>query len=366
MNWRSAFYAVIGGCAGACLMLVVGLFILLKTQNDGGHSHRERIGGITSSGEHGSTTQNRTLDIELLIGGGVGALLTLAVGALTQRGAASYGNATFDKITCTELEVVQPTGKCQVLITSSKDGGFITAFGGDNHIVLGMGATEYGGQVDVFGKDGQLTTMDSGEHGGRVKVSGKDKKSSGAMFVSEGGGMFGVVDKDEDAVVTITAGEHGGEINLISKDTKSGTHLGVDENGGRIEVNSKVGKSCVLMNFGETTSMVSVLDRKGKSGACMGIDEHGGQVSLLGDEKVLAQIGALEHGSRITLADKSEDPRMGMEVDESSANIYVAGRGGVPKSFMNVIDRSAFVGVTETNNTERGQVLTGDGLETVS
>ena len=83
-------------------MLGVGLFILLKAQNDGGHSDTVRIGGISTSGNRGSATKNRALDIKLLIGGGVGALLTLAIGALTQRGAVSYGNATFDKITCTE------------------------------------------------------------------------------------------------------------------------------------------------------------------------------------------------------------------------------------------------------------------------
>ncbi len=145
MGRKEALYAVIGGCVGACLMLGVGSFIQLNAQSQDVHSETVRWSGSGNSDDGGNATRNGAIDVKPLIGGVVGALFTLLVGAFTHRRPASYGDVTFDKITCTDLEVVQPNGTRQVWIRVNEDGGLISVFAKDSLSGVGMGIAEHGG-----------------------------------------------------------------------------------------------------------------------------------------------------------------------------------------------------------------------------
>ena len=60
------------------------------------------------------------------------ALATLGVGLFAPMGvgAQSYNqDAVFGKITCTEIEVVDPSGKLRCSITSDKHGGYVGVLG---------------------------------------------------------------------------------------------------------------------------------------------------------------------------------------------------------------------------------------------
>ena len=110
-----------------------------------------------------------------VIGGVVGAILTMVVGSFSPLGAQSQSDVSFGKITCKEL------------VVENKDGS-TAAY---------MAVGEYGGLVGVYGKDGGMAFMGVGEDGVIVAVHGKDGKSSASMRISEEyGGMVGETDKN--------------------------------------------------------------------------------------------------------------------------------------------------------------------------
>ena len=145
-----------------------------------------------------------------VIGGCVGAVLTMVVCSFLPLGAQSQGDR-FGEITCTGLKVVGPDGSLQVrlggdllndgdhasvFISDLGYGGAIMCFSKDAGSVL-LGATKYGGTVHVFGtgKDPAQARMMVDEHGAKVRVIGEGRDGQAHMSVDEYGGAVSVFGK---------------------------------------------------------------------------------------------------------------------------------------------------------------------------
>ena len=162
-----------------------------------------------------------------VIGGVIGAVLTMATGMFSPLGAQTGArDAEFETITCREIKVVDAEGE----------------------LGASMRGDEYGkgGVVRVYSKDGKTgASMVVDEHGGRLRVVGEEGKSRAEMGIY-GGGYVLVADKD-----TLTSGasmriyEHGGAVSVFGG--ISGASMGVNEYGnGEVTTTDKNGKLATL------------------------------------------------------------------------------------------------------------------------
>ena len=122
-----------------------------------------------------------------VIGGVVGAVLTMVcclfMPFVAQSQSEVAPDGVFGQITCRGMKVVDSEGKLGVLI-----------FNGD-----------YGGRVDVFGKDGNPRAgMLITEHGGQLAVLDKDHKAGVVMAVTKyGNGAVNTWDKNGSPLATL-------------------------------------------------------------------------------------------------------------------------------------------------------------------
>ena len=131
-----------------------------------------------------------------VIGGCVGAVLTLLVSSFSPLGAQNKSDGSFGKITCAELEVVRPDGTRGVWIMGGRDGGFVRVLNRDGESKASMVVSEEVGFVFVHGKDGKSgAVMSVDKDDGFVSVSGKEGESA-SMSVHKDGGVVRVSDKD--------------------------------------------------------------------------------------------------------------------------------------------------------------------------
>ena len=115
-----------------------------------------------------------------VIGGVVGAVLTMAAGLFSPLGAQDE-DASFGTVTCQELKVVGPAGDTRVWLLSEFDGG-LYVFGGDGKIRARMVVDISGGLVNVSSNDGKIRVlMGAVKHGGEVRVTGKHEKKGAKM-----------------------------------------------------------------------------------------------------------------------------------------------------------------------------------------
>ena len=144
----------------------------------------------------------RELVCASVIGGIIGAVLTMAAGSFSPLGAQNeVRDAEFREITCTGLRVE----------------------GADGARAVTLGAVGNGGGVFVSGKEGELGV---------------------GMTVNEDGGYVRVYDKNLESGVSMSVDEHGGYVRVESKDVEiiEGVRLSVDERGGRVDVYGRDGE----------------------------------------------------------------------------------------------------------------------------
>ena len=150
-----------------------------------------------------------------VIGGCVGAVLTMLAGSFLPLGAQSLSDVSFGKITCTQLKVTDPgvtkedfaavsiipglvlvkgkDGVPKVFIFTDEDGGIFELYSKDRKIGVKMGVDENGGFVGVRGKDGKsMVELSVNEHGGRIDVFGRGNKGSRASMGVNAYGYGGV------------------------------------------------------------------------------------------------------------------------------------------------------------------------------
>lgn len=172
-----------------------------------------------------------------VIGGCVGAVLTLVVCAFFPLGAQSQRD-TFGEITCTRLNVVGSDGSVKILLGVINEGGVINVFGEEANArpVVTIDAGDYGGQILTFSrKGGHISEMGVGKYGAHVRAEsiGKGEVS---MEVDEHGGRVDVHGKrkpvDGNGTVSIRLTEHGGKVSVHGKNSLvPRVVMGIDEYG---------------------------------------------------------------------------------------------------------------------------------------
>ncbi|MDE0043432.1 MAG: hypothetical protein OXT74_15440 [Candidatus Poribacteria bacterium] len=122
-------------------------------------------------------------------------------------------DAEFETIICRELKVVRPDGRTAVSISF----GHCDISGDVGSIYAG----DYGGQIFVYDRHGELSTgIGFDGSGGRVDVRGKGE-SQAYMGISEHGGFVHALGKGELRTY-VGIGEHGGIVEVRGKDGFSG------------------------------------------------------------------------------------------------------------------------------------------------
>ena len=189
-----------------------------------------------------------------VVGGCVGAVLTMAVWSLSPPGAQSQSDVNFGKITCSRLEVVRPDGTQAALIFVDEDGGGrVSVIGKDQTSLGSLFVDEGGGGVILAGKDGGVYVNIS-EHGGRVDVRGKDKVPKAFIEVGEDGGTVSVYDNDYGdygkASASMSATPFGGHVYVTSNTGKADASMGAMSYTGIVDVTGNDGRSKSLTIIG--------------------------------------------------------------------------------------------------------------------
>ena len=171
---------------------------------------------------------NRKGSLYAVIGGVVGAVLTMAAGHVMPIGAQN-GDATFGEITCTKLNVVDVAGETKVSLGTREDGGYVDVKGKTGSVRLGI--DKDGGNIMVWGdKDGRVVVLGGGAGG----MCGYTSMKMGGvrLNIDEDGGYVGV--KGKAGKVGIGSDERGGSI-VVQKGNGLGAPrvlIGVDSLGG--------------------------------------------------------------------------------------------------------------------------------------
>ena len=139
-----------------------------------------------------------------VIGGCVGAVLTMVVCSFFPLGVQSQPNGNFDKITCSELEVVYSDGTRGVRISVGSLGGKIDLrvkkglrVTDDNRVPYLVGLDAFGGLFIRSATNGSHLASISGGHGGIVAVSDERGKGQVIMDVTAAGdGAVYTYDRD--------------------------------------------------------------------------------------------------------------------------------------------------------------------------
>ncbi len=199
-----------------------------------------------------------------VIGGCVGAVLTMLVGSFLTVGAQSQENS-FGEIRCTGLTVVHPrSGEIQITLSP----------------LFGLKIHRYFGRSGGISCEG-LTIVDSE---GKERIT-LDTLTGLTLVARDGGGAH------------IRARESGGEIGVRRKGGMiPSVRMAVDEHGG--------GEVFILNNDGAMAQQNSEFDQnplnvKERVGVSLGYDEHGGRIVVhgRGDSRGKAVIGVNEYGS---------------------------------------------------------------------
>lgn len=161
-----------------------------------------------------------------VIGGCIGAVLTMVVCSFFPLGVQSQSDR-FGEITCTGLEVVGPDGSLQVRL-----GGDLLNDGLNAPVFISD--LEYGGAIMCYGKDAGSAMLGVTKYGGTVHVfgTGRDRAQAG-MMVDEHGAKVRVIGEGKDGgQAQMGVDEHGGVVSVFRKGSKSSRAImGVNEYG---------------------------------------------------------------------------------------------------------------------------------------
>ena len=226
-----------------------------------------------------------------VIGGCVGAVLTMVVCSFFPLGVQSQSDR-FGEITCTGLKVMDPGGTERItlnpvmgiIVEDPAMGIFVTQGKG---LAAAMSVKKHGGLVDVYGKDGKSrVTMGMEEHGGFVNVyHGNDRKLKVAtMGTNEGGGTIQVRNRQGIKVGMMGVYESRGMVTVLGE---GGTELGLDTGMATMSVNEEGGN--ITVHRRKSTG----------EGVRIDTDQYGGQVIVFGRGNKLsrAAMGVNEYGN---------------------------------------------------------------------
>lgn len=230
---------------------------------------------------------NRKESLYVVIGGCVGAVLTMMVCSFLPLGVQSQSDEFFGEIICSGLKVVDTDGR--------------------ERIVLGTHETEELEETEFV--DGKVQIRYSEVNAAFIKIWGEDRKRSPRVEIS--GGKRGRIDvHGKGYPSSLSEGSVGisGRNGVYRVGAGGTASMNVDEHGGRMEVSGKVG----------VTSMHT--------------HERGSGVLVYGEgrENTLASIGATEFGKQGFVAvwgDTENDGRAMIRINEHGGRVDVWGRG---------------------------------------
>ena len=199
-----------------------------------------------------------------VVGGCVGAVLTMAVCSILPLGVQSQLDGSFGEIVCTGLKVVSPDGIGRVILghysagyygiqvlgedgvirvymgtaigAGDRENGETNVWGENRSSLATMGVSEHGGEygghggtVGVYGKFGTYAGMKIYEHGGNVNVSGN--YTHAAIGITEHGGKVHVYDEHSGKAAQMFTTEHGGRVKVVNKEGNTRAAIGINEYG---------------------------------------------------------------------------------------------------------------------------------------
>lgn len=242
-----------------------------------------------------------------VIGGCVGTVLTMVVCLISPLGAQNQSNGNFGKITCSELEVVRSDGTSGAWIFADENGGRAIVYGKIGALKPNMNLLYGdGGFVGVVGNNGTpQATMEVWEgpsSGGRIHVYGSDKVPGlafGFPKATVGGG--------EDGGTIHMSNTRGGLINLWSRSDTAGVRvhgksywqglykaaeIAVNEDGGIVVVRGKKKKSGIGMGVDENGGVFVIVDKDEEPAVFAGVGAKGGSVSVAGKDGELKTLNS--------------------------------------------------------------------------
>ena len=254
-----------------------------------------------------------------VIGGCVGAVLTLVVCSFSPLGAQSQSDANFGKITCTGVEVVNADGKVVAHMIAGRDGGDIRVKGKNGGSVY-IWADEHGGRADLYGKGSASVKIT--EDGGCVEVWTNTRRVGttmpGAIMRAVGhAGVVAVQDTVDGVENYVAMGLDG--VNIFRSNLGKAS-MKITEDGGQVSIDSwnedKQSEKKAIMEVSESSSRVflqhdelhnrratmivtpggSLVNLEGV--AVMGVHNDGASIEVLGkDDKVKASMSVSEYGN---------------------------------------------------------------------
>ena len=176
-----------------------------------------------------------------VIGGCVGAAITLVVCSFFPLGAQSQGERVFGEITCTALKVVNARNNEIISLGSNPKFGHalvrLNDSDGDFSEGLILAAGE-GGSISSFSQRGSFF-INHNEHGARVFLSSGGDGGHVEMGIGEHGAEVAVIGEggSETGGVVMRLDTHGGKMSVLGKGISAGqAYIGVDEHGGVVRV----------------------------------------------------------------------------------------------------------------------------------
>ena len=186
-----------------------------------------------------------------VIGGCVGAVLTMVVCSVVPIGAQSKADR-FGEITCNGIKVVDRNGRTMVELGSGETGGIVGIWSNTPTYPRGvfMEAGEYGGHIKCFPrmeirdaasvKSVQLGFMNGQTRDGTVEIYGNLLRKHVVIGVNEHGGHLSVYGKGENrGKASVEINEQGGFLGAVGKEMDTGGAIGVNDNGGFVAVQGK-------------------------------------------------------------------------------------------------------------------------------
>ncbi len=187
-----------------------------------------------------------------VIGGCVGAVLTMVVCSFFPLGVQGQSDR-FGEITCTGLKVINPAGRPMVELGSGETGGIVGIWSNTPTYLRGvfMEAGEYGGHIMCFPrmenrdaasvKSVQLGFMNGQTRDGTVEIYGNLLRKHVVIGVNEHGGHLSVYGKGENrGKASVEINEQGGFLGAVGKEMDTGgAIIGVNDNGGFVSVQGK-------------------------------------------------------------------------------------------------------------------------------
>lgn len=303
MKRKEVLIAVIGGCIGALVTMIVGLFVPMGVV---AQPYNQDGVGLASddAGDRGFAIKRETVLIAV-IGVSFGVLGAMMVGLFFPMGrrAQSFNqDGVFNKITCKQLTVVDMLERPVVELGSTVVGSGVTVYNalGGAVVHLGRDDDSFEKQANSLEEQGVWVYDAAGEIAASLTEHAVEVHNvAGEIAVNLGStkdGGYVEVHGEDSGGASMAAGEHGGVVGVVGKDGGKAS-MAAGEHGGVVIVNGKDGGS-IWLDTDEEDGSVTVLGRDGGS-VRMDTDEYGGVVEVAKDDETRTSMSVNASGDGV-------------------------------------------------------------------